>query len=328
MTHLVAAERAGSADPRAPARPASPPRARQLPPAPRTLPILPASSSVRISASRPRAPGRGALRGQPDAREKEPDAGGGAPDRAGAPGAPGRGGRERRLQRFVGAPRPSRIATVGVGYADGWPRALSNRGAACFDGTMLPLVGRVSMDLTTVRRDGSPGIGPGDWLELLGPHRSLADVAEEAGASPIRDAHAARPPLRQGVARVNAVAGLRRDGGALGARRLPQRRRTDAVRPRRRLAPGPPAVLRPDVRARAARDRLFQPAGGGADGDLHRHGAGAAILDRPLPLLRRERRADAGGALGHARTRPGAGRADGRGARRRRRWRPRSARCA
>ncbi|MGH7070504.1 MAG: alanine racemase, partial [Acetobacteraceae bacterium] len=47
------------------------------------------------------------------------------------------------------ATRPSRIATVGVGYADGWLRSLSNRGAACFDGRRLALVGRVSMDLTT-----------------------------------------------------------------------------------------------------------------------------------------------------------------------------------
>jgi len=82
------------------------------------------------------------------------------------------------------AARPSRIAVLGVGYADGFPRALTNRGAACFDGIRLPLVGRVSMDLTTYDVTDHPGIGPGDWLELLGPSRSLADVAAEAGASP------------------------------------------------------------------------------------------------------------------------------------------------
>ena len=82
------------------------------------------------------------------------------------------------------AARPSRIAILGVGYADGFPRALSNHGAACFDGARLPLVGRVSMDLSAYDVTDRSGISPGDWLELLGPHRSLADVAAEAGASP------------------------------------------------------------------------------------------------------------------------------------------------
>jgi alanine racemase len=82
------------------------------------------------------------------------------------------------------AARPSRVAIVGVGYADGFPRALSNRGAACFDDKRLPLVGRVSMDLSAYDVTDHPGIAPGDWLELLGPNRRLADVAAEAGASP------------------------------------------------------------------------------------------------------------------------------------------------
>lgn len=82
------------------------------------------------------------------------------------------------------AARASRIATVAIGYADGWRRTLSNTGAAGFDGARVPLVGRVSMDLTTYDVTDHPGIGPGDWLELLGPHRPLAAVAREADASP------------------------------------------------------------------------------------------------------------------------------------------------
>ena len=82
------------------------------------------------------------------------------------------------------AARPSRIAVLGVGYADGFPRALSNRGAASFDGMRLPLVGRVSMDLTAFDVTDRPGLVPGDRLELLGPARPLAEVAAEAGASP------------------------------------------------------------------------------------------------------------------------------------------------
>lgn len=82
------------------------------------------------------------------------------------------------------AQRPTRIATVGVGYADGWPRALSNRGAACFAGTSVPLVGRVSMDLSTYDVTDLPALGPGDWLDLLGPGCAVADVAARAGTSP------------------------------------------------------------------------------------------------------------------------------------------------
>ena len=79
------------------------------------------------------------------------------------------------------AARPSRIAVLGVGYGDGWPVALSNRGRASFDGGAVPLVGRVSMDLTTYDVTDQPGVTPGCWLELIGPNRSLERVAAEAG---------------------------------------------------------------------------------------------------------------------------------------------------
>ncbi|MGH7191081.1 MAG: alanine racemase, partial [Acetobacteraceae bacterium] len=81
------------------------------------------------------------------------------------------------------ATRPSRIATVGIGYADGWPRSLSNRGAAFFDGRRLPLVGRVSMDLTTYDATGLTSLAAGDWLELIGPAQPLVSVAEAAGTN-------------------------------------------------------------------------------------------------------------------------------------------------
>ena len=81
------------------------------------------------------------------------------------------------------AVRPSRIATVGVGYADGRPRSLSGRGGAAFDGVTVPLVGRVSMDLTTYDVTDVPAIPPGTWVELIGPTRTLAEVAAEAGTN-------------------------------------------------------------------------------------------------------------------------------------------------
>ncbi|MGH7121748.1 MAG: alanine racemase [Acetobacteraceae bacterium] len=81
------------------------------------------------------------------------------------------------------AGRPSRIATIGVGYADGWLRSLSNRGAAFFDGGRLPLVGRVSMDLTTYDATGQAHLAPGAWLELIGPQQPLSVVAAAAGTN-------------------------------------------------------------------------------------------------------------------------------------------------
>jgi alanine racemase len=81
------------------------------------------------------------------------------------------------------AERPSRIAAVAIGYADGWHRSLSNRGHACFDGTRVPLVGRVSMDLTTFDVTDLPQVQEGAWLELIGPDRPLDEIAAEAGTN-------------------------------------------------------------------------------------------------------------------------------------------------
>ena len=74
------------------------------------------------------------------------------------------------------------LATVGLGYADGFHRALSNIGKLYFQGEPLPLVGRVSMDsvvvdITRVQEK----ILPGDWLEVIGPHQPADDIADAAG---------------------------------------------------------------------------------------------------------------------------------------------------
>lgn len=81
------------------------------------------------------------------------------------------------------APRDGRIATIGVGYADGWLRSHSNRGHACFDGARLPLVGRVSMDLTTLDATLCPSLREGDSVELIGPSRPVDAVAEAGGTN-------------------------------------------------------------------------------------------------------------------------------------------------
>jgi len=81
------------------------------------------------------------------------------------------------------AARDSRIATVGVGYGDGWQRSHSGHGHAVFDGAPLPLVGRVSMDLTTFDATDAPSLREGDMIELIGPARPVDAVAQAAGTN-------------------------------------------------------------------------------------------------------------------------------------------------
>lgn len=79
--------------------------------------------------------------------------------------------------------RPTRLATLGVGYADGWPRALSGKGSAWAGDTRLPMIGRVSMDSITVdigdTADGE--LREGDWVDLIGPAYDIEAVAADAG---------------------------------------------------------------------------------------------------------------------------------------------------
>lgn len=80
------------------------------------------------------------------------------------------------------AARPTRVATVAAGYADGYLRSLSGRAMADFRGRPVPLIGRVSMDLTTFDVTDLPEIAPGDRLTLIGgPGCSPDDVAARAG---------------------------------------------------------------------------------------------------------------------------------------------------
>jgi alanine racemase len=79
--------------------------------------------------------------------------------------------------------RAGRIATVSVGYADGWLRALSNRGSAAIAGQRVPIVGRISMDLITLDVSSlDPALtAPGSYAELIGPDHGVDAVAAEAG---------------------------------------------------------------------------------------------------------------------------------------------------
>lgn len=80
------------------------------------------------------------------------------------------------------AQRRERIATVAVGYADGYLRSLSNRGTGYIGNTEVPLVGRVSMDLITfdVTEVPEQQVPPGAMIELIGSHKTVDSLATAA----------------------------------------------------------------------------------------------------------------------------------------------------
>ena len=81
---------------------------------------------------------------------------------------------------------PTRVATIAVGYADGWFRSLSNKGSAFFGDTRLPIIGRVSMDSITLDVSALPEgtLKLGSLVELIGPHQRLEDVARDCDTIP------------------------------------------------------------------------------------------------------------------------------------------------
>ncbi|TWB46168.1 alanine racemase [Nitrospirillum pindoramense] len=78
---------------------------------------------------------------------------------------------------------PARLATIAVGYADGYFRALGSSGHVTIAGVRAPVVGRISMDLLSVDASDVPpaALVPGVFAELIGPDRPLDDVAADAG---------------------------------------------------------------------------------------------------------------------------------------------------
>lgn len=69
------------------------------------------------------------------------------------------------------APRPTRCATLPIGYGDGLPRGLSNRGWALVRGAVCPIRGRVCMDQTVIEVADAPDAAEGDEAILLGDGR-------------------------------------------------------------------------------------------------------------------------------------------------------------
>ncbi len=77
---------------------------------------------------------------------------------------------------------PTRVATIGIGYADGWNRHLSGKGARVWiNGQSCLILGRVTMDQIMADVTHVPQVAPGDDAELIGPHIPVQEVAERAG---------------------------------------------------------------------------------------------------------------------------------------------------
>ena len=79
--------------------------------------------------------------------------------------------------------RAGRIATVAVGYADGWLRSSSHRGSGAIAGQRAPVIGRISMDLMTIDVTGiDPALTrPGDFVDLIDEQHGVDAVAATAG---------------------------------------------------------------------------------------------------------------------------------------------------
>ncbi|RLA82166.1 MAG: alanine racemase [Deltaproteobacteria bacterium] len=80
--------------------------------------------------------------------------------------------------------RPSRIAALAVGYADGYPRSLSNKAQVLIRGRRAAVVGRVTMDWTLIDVTDMPDVGVGDEVVLFGEGLGAEELASWAGTIP------------------------------------------------------------------------------------------------------------------------------------------------
>lgn len=98
-------------------------------------------------------------------------------------------GRTVSYGRTYQAPHSIRVATLAVGYADGYPRGLSSRGAEVLvRGRRCPVLGRVTMDQTLVDVSACGGVEPGEEAVLLGRQGeelvTVQELAAKAGTIP------------------------------------------------------------------------------------------------------------------------------------------------
>lgn len=78
--------------------------------------------------------------------------------------------------------KPTRVATIGIGYGDGYPRHVSGNAAEVWiRGRRFPILGRVTMDQLMADVTAAPEVTEGDEVELFGPNIPVAEIAGKAG---------------------------------------------------------------------------------------------------------------------------------------------------
>lgn len=80
------------------------------------------------------------------------------------------------------AERPTRAATLAIGYGDGLPRSAGGAASVRLRGATVPIIGRVSMDLTVIDATDVPDLKPGDLAEVFGPSAPIETFAADASA--------------------------------------------------------------------------------------------------------------------------------------------------
>jgi len=95
------------------------------------------------------------------------------------------GGESVSYGRSGKAERDSRVATIRLGYADGYPRSLGNgRGKMLIGGRLLPTIGNINMDMTMIDITGVPDVDEGSPVVVFGKDLPVQQVAEWAGTIP------------------------------------------------------------------------------------------------------------------------------------------------
>ena len=79
---------------------------------------------------------------------------------------------------------PMRVATIPVGYADGYLRTGSGKAQVLLGGVKAPVLGRICMDMCMVDVTDIPEVQPGDVATIFGRDLSVAEQADKAGTIP------------------------------------------------------------------------------------------------------------------------------------------------
>jgi alanine racemase len=109
--------------------------------------------------------------------------------------------------------KPSRVALIPVGYADGWRRGLGNQGEVLIRGVRCPMVGRVCMDQFLVDVTEVPGVIEGDIATLIGtdgrqdiPANEVAQKADTIAWDVLASLQARLPRIYHRSGNVEAIA--------------------------------------------------------------------------------------------------------------------------